>query len=94
MSDPYQIENAPELDAVRFHLWEGAYFMLVADIDLSGYNWLPIGDSSTIFQGNIDGNGFKITNLSINRPGVILLTPHMESVTMLIRKETDSEQPL
>ena len=30
--------------------------------------WAPIGDNSSRFEGVFDGNGFKITNLYINRP--------------------------
>ena len=34
-------------------------------------NWDPIGSGlsmSTCFYGNYNGNGYKITNLTINRP--------------------------
>ncbi|MEC0090706.1 InlB B-repeat-containing protein [Paenibacillus macquariensis] len=72
INDPYQIATADQLDEVRNHLEFGNYFELTANIDLSGYTtgdgWKPIGDSRYGFQGNMDGNGFKITNLTINRP--------------------------
>ncbi|ULO05930.1 S-layer homology domain-containing protein [Paenibacillus sp. 19GGS1-52] len=70
-SDPYQIATADQLNEVRNHLEAGLYFELTADIDLSSYaNWEPIGtyDSYNFnlrFYGNMDGNGFKITNLMI-----------------------------
>lgn len=69
-SDPYQIATVEELDTVRNYLNSGLYFKLMADMDLSSYGqgWLPIGDSSKAFQGNMDGNGHKITGLTINRP--------------------------
>ncbi|MFC5471344.1 S-layer homology domain-containing protein [Cohnella suwonensis] len=71
-SDPYQIATAGQLNEVRYFLDSGLYYKLTADIDLSGYQagegWLPIGDWNTSFQGNMDGNGFKITGLTINRP--------------------------
>ena len=41
------------------------------DIDLSSYsNWDPIGDydSGASFTGLLDGNGYTISNLTINRP--------------------------
>ena len=41
------------------------------DIDLSSYaNWDPIGDvaSNTGFTGTLDGNGYVVKNLTINRP--------------------------
>ncbi|WP_379160896.1 GLUG motif-containing protein, partial [Paenibacillus sp. sgz5001063] len=72
-SDPYQIATADQLNEVRNYL--GAYYKLTADIDLSSYvNWMPIGgvegdnDFTYFFYGNIDGNGYKVTNLKINRP--------------------------
>ncbi|SEM62677.1 The GLUG motif-containing protein [Paenibacillus sp. OV219] len=68
---PYQIASADQLDAVRENL--GAYYELIDNIDLgvdsgyaSGEGWLPIGDNADKFQGHIDGNGFEITNLTIN----------------------------
>ncbi|MEK0315050.1 InlB B-repeat-containing protein [Cohnella sp. 56] len=69
-SDPYQISTGEELDTVRNYLDSDLYFKLTADIDLSSYSqgWLPIGSSSGRFQGHMDGNGHKITGLTINRP--------------------------
>jgi len=57
----------------------GKYYKLTADIDLgvapynTGAGWNPIGDYSTsstatAFQGNFDGNGKVVKNLTINRP--------------------------
>lgn len=47
------------------------YYKLGRDIDLSQYaSWSPIGGvawASGWFKGGLDGNGFKITNLKINR---------------------------
>ncbi|MGN7760872.1 S-layer homology domain-containing protein [Paenibacillus sp. 22594] len=71
-SDPYQIATADQLNEVRNYMGGGIYFELTADIDLSSYaNWEPIGTYAinNYFYGNIDGNGFKITNLKIDRPG-------------------------
>ncbi|WP_240644616.1 S-layer homology domain-containing protein [Paenibacillus paeoniae] len=69
-SDPYQITTGEELDTVRNYLGWNLYFKLMADIDLSSYGqgWLPIGGPSGRFQGHMDGNGHKITGLTINRP--------------------------
>ncbi len=53
------------------------YFEQVCDIDMKQmsrscdmeYGWLPIGsDTNTPFRGVYLGNGYKITNLLINRP--------------------------
>ncbi|QJD86607.1 S-layer homology domain-containing protein [Cohnella herbarum] len=67
--NPYQIAHADQLNDVRNHLEvPGNYFILTADIDLSSYStdvgWAPIND----FNGNIDGKGYTITGLTINRP--------------------------
>ena len=51
------------------------YYRLISDIDLASINWTPIGtmlDSSgnaqttRAFQGNFDGNGYTIYNMSIS----------------------------
>lgn len=41
-------------------------FILMNDIDLSGVNWNPIGINSAPFTGHLDGNGHKISNLTID----------------------------
>ena len=64
-------------------------FRLAADISLSTYaNWVPIGTESAPFRGKIDGNGYKIKNLKINRPAEIYmgsfgLFGYVESGTMI-----------
>ena len=79
---PFIIEDAADLDAVRSNL--SAYYRLANNIDLTDYlssggagyskwgssGWLPIGDASTPFQGNFDGNGKTIEGLWINRPSL------------------------
>ncbi|OKP93399.1 S-layer homology domain-containing protein [Paenibacillus sp. P32E] len=79
-SDPYQIATADQLNEVRNHLDPGLYFKLIADIDLSSYaNWMPIGveiytansSGGFTFRGNMDGNGYKITNLKIDQPVIV-----------------------
>lgn len=65
---PFLIEDAHDLNAIRNNLT--GYYKLINDIDLDilPYNvdegWLPI----SIFNGYLDGNGFTISNLFINRP--------------------------
>lgn len=42
---------------------------LTADIDLTGYNWIPIGtDSTYYFSGSFDGGNYTISNLYVNAP--------------------------
>lgn len=48
----------------------GCEFVLGANIDLSDYSdWTPIGTSSKRFAGTFDGNGYTVSNLTINSPG-------------------------
>lgn len=43
------------------------YTKLVADIDISQYNWKPIGGhEDTVYSGTFDGNGHTISGLTIN----------------------------
>ena len=92
-TDPYQICNANQLAALAAYVNAGngnttfgKYFILVNDIDLSGYTagtgWKPIGGAKSIpisgsgsgsgsgfdFQGNFNGAGQVIRNLTVNRP--------------------------
>lgn len=70
-ANPYQIENAEQLDAVRKKL--NAHYVLNKDIDLSEIeNWQPIGkitgDRYKIgkgFTGSLNGNGHAIKNMKI-----------------------------
>ncbi|MCF7954162.1 MAG: PASTA domain-containing protein [Phycisphaerae bacterium] len=77
---PYQIATAEQLDSLGQHPedWAGqTYFVLTADIDLSGYDGLDerpsfnrIGvDSDNYFNGTFDGNGHIISNLTLNLAG-------------------------
>lgn len=67
--DPYIITTQTDLYNIRNKL--SAYYELANDITLTayqtGYGWLPIGVSSPYFTGQLDGKGFKISNLFINR---------------------------
>ena len=51
--------------------YSGYTVKLVADIDLSGKTWTPIGKSGKTFNGIFDGEGHTIKNLMINKPGLI-----------------------
>ena len=42
-----------------------AKIILMADIDMSGINWTPIGTESIPFTGQLNGNGHTIKNLNI-----------------------------
>lgn len=67
-ANPYLIENALQLNAVRNNL--GASYKIIKDIDISSYSeWTPIGTSTTPFTGTLDGFGHYIINLNIPNGG-------------------------
>ena len=67
-TNPYLIEDADDLNAIRFK--SNMCFKMVNDINLAdgkyniGQGWNPINE----FSGSFDGNWHKIVNLYINRP--------------------------
>ncbi|MCF7944249.1 MAG: InlB B-repeat-containing protein [Spirochaetia bacterium] len=74
--DPYQVETAGHLYIVRNHL--DKHFIQTDDIDLSAFceggGWDPIGAwygdgfvENEIFVGSFDGDGYIISDLTINR---------------------------
>jgi hypothetical protein len=79
-SDLISINTAEQFNAIRNQL--DGHYILEADIDLSGYpNWEPIGifkpvsddpadaenpDPAFAFSGSFNGNGHKISNITIN----------------------------
>ncbi|MEE4175997.1 MAG: T9SS type A sorting domain-containing protein [Bacteroides sp.] len=70
--NPFLVDSPDELYTVRIYPYK--VFMQTADIDLGvsawkdGEGWLPIGDNDQRATLYYDGNGFKISNLTINRP--------------------------
>lgn len=74
--DPYQISTLNQLNEIRSD--PGASFILLNDIDASatalwdsGLGFLPVGTVEEPFTGSLNGNGFEIQNLMINRPDQI-----------------------
>lgn len=71
LSAPYRIGKAADLALLAKQVNEGniqsgVYFILTADIDLAGHNWVPIGtNASRYFAGHFDGRGYAIKNMSI-----------------------------
>ena len=69
--DPYIVMTVGNLDKIRDK--PTAHYKLGADIDLSafdagdGLGWKPIGNSNNVFSGSLDGNGFTINGLTIQR---------------------------
>ena len=58
------INNVDQLNLIRENL-DGKY-ILGANINMNGINWEPIGDENNPFTGVLNGNGYTISNLSIN----------------------------
>lgn len=70
-ADPYIIDTAEKLAYLAQHVTEANYqskhYRLTEDLDLSGHNWVPIGNLATVssgFQGYFDGNGHIISGMS------------------------------
>jgi hypothetical protein len=61
------ISDREGLEAIANNL--SVNYHLTADIDLSGEEWVPIGDDSTPFMGVFDGQGYVISNLTITAAG-------------------------
>ncbi len=81
-SNPYRIYTATELNLMRNFLGDaftGKCFKLMNDIDLTsflssggtGYNngsfWLPVGNNTAKFRGQLDGNYHKIIGIKAER---------------------------
>ena len=76
--DPYQVGSASDLAYFAYKtqiLGEQCYdhIVLTKDIDLAGYDWMPIGTGRYVvsgvqacFSGTFDGQGHTISNLNIN----------------------------
>ena len=65
--NPYQIATAADyrqLTSTPAH-WSLS-FILTADINLAGVAIVPVGNSTTVFNGIFDGNGHVIRNASMN----------------------------
>ena len=66
--NPYLIEDVHDLNAIRFYPTKN--FKLAKTINLgvypynTGKGWMPIDN----FSGTLDGDGYKILNLYVNRP--------------------------
>lgn len=59
---PYIVSTPEEVDLIRYDL--DAYYEVVCDIDMAGYDFVMIGTKKNPFVGVINGNGHTIYNLS------------------------------
>ena len=80
VDSPYTLSSVPELVYLAEQVnqgkdkgYEGKYFKLTDDVDLTGVEWTPIGytqsgavASGKPFRGTFDGNNKTISNLSVS----------------------------
>lgn len=70
--DPFLVATPEHLNSIR--IYPTSHFKQIADIDLGvapwneGEGWFSIGNDYTPFWGLFNGNGFRISNLTINQP--------------------------
>ena len=68
---PYQIKNASDLQQLATNVNDGTdysnkYFKQIADINMQGVAFTPIGTADHPFNGKYDGNSKTITNLNVS----------------------------
>ena len=69
--DPYLISSEEEWKkASATSTTSDTYFKLTKDLDFSNKKFYMLGSKNNEFKGTLDGNGKKISNLSINVPKV------------------------
>lgn len=66
--DPYIICDATHLDNVRTVSDVGASFQMGDSVDLMGVSFDPLGNATSKFEGNFDGDGHLILNWDYNNP--------------------------
>lgn len=59
----YEINNADDL----MNMKRKGKYVLKANIDMTGKEWKPVGTYEAPFVGSFDGNGYKITGLSVTK---------------------------
>lgn len=69
-NNAYEVSTAEQLNLSRNVPYrdEGKYIKITADIDLTGWDWNPIGITGTRFGAKVDGQNHKISNLKIEKP--------------------------
>lgn len=83
--NPFRIYTAEKLAGLLEHIGDegvGKYFRIMNEIPLTNYlspgspgnnggaGWKPIGNWDAPFRGNLNGSGYKVTGLWIDRPDI------------------------
>ena len=68
---PYLIDTPAQLAQLAKNVnsgidYHGVYFQLRSNIDLSGHNWVPIGNEANPFKGIFYGAGKTISNMTVD----------------------------
>lgn len=79
-SEPIYVGTIDGLNAVRQGL--GGSYIQTADIDLSEYDWTPIGTMNNPFTGIYDGGGYEISGLKITGGNFIGLFGYIKDATL------------
>lgn len=79
--EPFQIQTEEQLRAFAVSLTEnmdyrGLYIQLDHDIQLTGGDWIPVGEGEYAFNGHFDGQYHTISGLKIGTAEM----PHQDSV--------------
>lgn len=64
--NPYEIGTMNQFNSIKFNMENNVYYKLVEDIDYAGQSYLSVGTKDNMFNANLDGNGYKVLNISIN----------------------------
>ena len=72
-ASPFEIANGEQLANLaktvnEGETYSGQFFKLTANIDLGENEWTPIGGENNYFEGTFDGNGYTVSNFTINKP--------------------------
>ncbi len=65
-ADPYRVANPQQLSNVRWLLDRAYVLANSAPLNMSSYEWVPIGTEASPFTGTFDGAGREIGALNIN----------------------------
>lgn len=71
-ADVFEINSAPRLAGLAYLVnsekitFKGKLIKLTADVNLSAYWWIGVGQGNESFQGSFDGNSHNISGMKIN----------------------------